>query len=73
MIKFYCHILHIPSDTKSTILLEALKNNRSIKHLRLNSNDFSESTAHAFAQTLMNKQTLLSLDMSVVPYPVQRG
>jgi hypothetical protein len=67
LIKLNCRILRILWDAKATVLLEALKNNRSIKHLSLNSNRFDSDSANGLAQTLMNNQTLLSLDLSVNP------
>lgn len=67
LIKLNCRILRVLSDAKAIVLLEALKNNRSIKHLSLNSNRFDADSANRLAQMLMNNQTLLSLDISVIP------
>ncbi len=66
LIKLDCEIDSNSSDTKKAVLLEALKDNRSIKYLRLRCEELNSNTAHAFAQTLMNNQTLFALDKSIL-------
>ncbi|CAF3271599.1 unnamed protein product [Rotaria sp. Silwood2] len=65
LIKLDCSIKRYSPGTKTAMLLEALKDNRSIKHLSLNCDEFDSNTAHAFAQTLMNNQTWHTLNLSV--------
>ena len=51
----------LSNNNKLALLFEALKDNRSIKNLRVKSLQFDLETTKAFAQILMNNSTLISL------------
>jgi hypothetical protein len=65
LVKLKFHISSVEKDVQSAVLLKALKDNRTIKHLSVNSEDFDSKTAHTLAEMLMNNQTLVSLNISV--------
>jgi hypothetical protein len=63
LIKLNCTINKYSSDTKTAMFLEALKDNRSIKHITIRCNEFDSNTADALARTLMNNQTWHTLNL----------
>jgi hypothetical protein len=65
LIRFKSNIFPISRDNRTAILLEALKENKSIKQLSVYSGSFYTETAHAVAAMLMNNKTLVSLKISV--------
>jgi len=73
LIKLNCRIIKCSPGTKTAMLLEALKDNRSIKSLSLYCDRFDANTAHIFGQTLINNQTWHTLSMLIYSSPATSG
>jgi hypothetical protein len=65
LIKLSLEFYSVLSDDRSTILLKAIKDNHSIKHLSLRSEDFDSIIAGALGQIFLNNEILRSLTISV--------
>ena len=66
--KLHCYISD-SSIVTSTVLLKAIRDNRSIKHLSAESVDFQLGIVETFAQSLMNNDRLISLNLSLFSAP----